>query len=155
MGQLEYQAMLSLRDVAHDATGICTVRKRQAVLPIHHVQNHTCRVTLFQPARRAPAPCWASPLAFGLIGYNCLYHNTADGVCPSPKCHTYLESTAAFLQRHHFAFAYIKNIKWRSSPGSVIYNVLNALYMKCLSHVYTAKHALISVFIRSDDISNF
>jgi hypothetical protein len=33
------------------ATG--TVRKRQAVLPVPHVLNHTCRVTLLQPARRA------------------------------------------------------------------------------------------------------
>jgi hypothetical protein len=33
------------------ATG--TVRKRQAVWPVHHIQNHTCRVTFLQPARRA------------------------------------------------------------------------------------------------------
>jgi hypothetical protein len=31
----------------------CIVRNRQAERPIHHVQNHTCRVTLLQPARRA------------------------------------------------------------------------------------------------------
>ncbi len=41
------------------ATG--TVSKRQAVRPVHHVQNHTFRVTLLQPF-------WASTLAFGLIG---------------------------------------------------------------------------------------
>ncbi len=34
MGLLEYQAMRSLR-------------------PVHHIQNHTCPVTLLQPARRA------------------------------------------------------------------------------------------------------
>ncbi len=33
--------------------GTGTVRKRQAVRPVHHVQNHTCRVTLLQPPRRA------------------------------------------------------------------------------------------------------
>jgi hypothetical protein len=78
MGLLEYQAVPSLCDGAHDvwlctfraaplrATG--TVRKRQAVLPILHVQNHTCRVTLLQPARRAAVLGWTSPLAFGLIG---------------------------------------------------------------------------------------
>jgi hypothetical protein len=33
------------------ATG--TVRKRQTVRPVHHVQNHTCRVALLQLARRA------------------------------------------------------------------------------------------------------
>ena len=38
-------------------------KKRQAVRPVHHIQNHACRVTLLQP-------CWASPLAFGLIGCN-------------------------------------------------------------------------------------
>jgi hypothetical protein len=69
MGLIEYQAMPSLRDVAHDgwlctftmeipsarnwaapirATG--TVRKRQVVRPVHHAQNHTCRVTLLQLA---------------------------------------------------------------------------------------------------------
>ncbi len=30
-----------------------TVRKRQAVRPVHHIQNHICRVTLLQLARRA------------------------------------------------------------------------------------------------------
>jgi hypothetical protein len=33
------------------ATG--TIRKRQAVRPFHHAQNHTCLVAFFQPARRA------------------------------------------------------------------------------------------------------
>ncbi len=71
MGLLEYHAgHPSLHYVAHDgwlctftiyksswkfhqhaaasarATG--TVRKRQAVPPVHHVQNHTCWVTLLQ-----------------------------------------------------------------------------------------------------------
>jgi hypothetical protein len=74
MGLLEYQAMPSLNDVAHDrwlctftieqqleipsarslaahvrATG--TVRKRQAVRPVYHLQNDTCRVTVLQQAR--------------------------------------------------------------------------------------------------------
>ncbi len=31
-----------------------------------HQQNHTCRVTLLQPDG---TPCWASPLAFSLIGF--------------------------------------------------------------------------------------
>jgi hypothetical protein len=43
------------------ATG--AVWKRQAVQTIHHVQNHTCRVTVLQPARRAtvlgqPSSLW-------------------------------------------------------------------------------------------------
>jgi hypothetical protein len=75
-GLLEYRAMTSLHEIAHDewlctftkkqqleilsarsweapvrATG--TVRKRQAVWPVHHVQNHNCRVTLLQPTRGA------------------------------------------------------------------------------------------------------
>ncbi len=78
MDLLAYQAMPSLRDVSHDgmvvyiyyitAAGIPTarswaapvratgmVRKRQAVWPVHHVENHTCRcrVILLKPARRA------------------------------------------------------------------------------------------------------
>jgi hypothetical protein len=44
-----------------------TVRKRQAVRPYHHVQNHTCRVTLLQPARQVDVLDWSIPLAFGLI----------------------------------------------------------------------------------------
>jgi hypothetical protein len=90
MGLIEYQTMPSLHDIAHDGllltftilrqqleipsarswpapvriTG--TVRKRLAVRPVH--QNHTCRVTLLQPA--GGPPCWASPLAFGPIGFN-------------------------------------------------------------------------------------
>ncbi len=78
LGILEYQAMPSLRDIDQDGW-LCSllynkhqmeipsarswaapirasrrvVRKRQAVRPVHNVQNHTYRVTLFQPARRA------------------------------------------------------------------------------------------------------
>jgi hypothetical protein len=69
IGLVEYQAMPSLRDVAHDgwlcafiisahsltapdrATG--TVQKRQGIWPIYQIQNHTCQVNLVQPARRA------------------------------------------------------------------------------------------------------
>jgi hypothetical protein len=84
---LEYQAMPSLHDGwlrtctiyqkleissarswEAPVSATDTVRKRQALRPVHHVQNRTCRVTLLQPARRPP--CWASHLAFGLIGRN-------------------------------------------------------------------------------------
>ncbi len=76
LGLLEYQARHSMREVAHGgwlstftiqqqleipsarswaapvrATDM--VRKRQALRPVHHVQNHTCRVTILQSARRA------------------------------------------------------------------------------------------------------
>jgi hypothetical protein len=91
IGLLENQAMPSLHDEAHDgwlcactiqqqleipsarswaapagATG--TVRTRGAVRPVHHVQNHTCRVTLLQPARPAAMLGQTPNLAFGLIG---------------------------------------------------------------------------------------
>jgi hypothetical protein len=76
MGLLEYQAMPSLPDVAHDGW-LCSnvyiyynsswefhqlaagqLLSGQPVRfgkerPVHHVQNHTCQVTLLQPARRA------------------------------------------------------------------------------------------------------
>ncbi len=86
MGLLEYQAMPSLRDVAHDSgcvhllynssIKIHQLAARQLLSgqpvrygkggrsrPVHHVQNHTCRVTLLQPARRAavlgqPSSLW-------------------------------------------------------------------------------------------------
>ncbi len=76
MGLLEYQVMPSLRDVAHDKWLLTLLynsnwkfhqltagqllpghrygsEKRQAVRPVHHVQNNTCRVTLLQPGRQA------------------------------------------------------------------------------------------------------
>ena len=82
--------MPSLRDLAHDGW-LCTlpkeqqlempstrswaapvrttgtVRKRQAVRPVHHVQNHTGRV--LSSSQPGGPPCWASPLAFGIIGH--------------------------------------------------------------------------------------
>ncbi len=82
MGLLEY---LTMHDVAHDgwlctfticktapgnsislqlgnqATG--TVRKRKAVRPVQHVQNHTCWVNLFQPARRVAVQASPQPSA--------------------------------------------------------------------------------------------
>jgi hypothetical protein len=91
MIRLEYQAMPSMRDVAHDGwlytftikhqlqipsahswaapvRATSTGRKSQAALPVHPSITHKiCRVTLLQPARRPP--CWASPLAFSLIGF--------------------------------------------------------------------------------------
>jgi hypothetical protein len=43
-----------------------TVRKRQAVRPVRHIQNHTWRpLSSSQPGG---PPCWASPLAFGHVG---------------------------------------------------------------------------------------
>jgi hypothetical protein len=62
------QQLLNIPSAATKATG--TVRKRQAVRPAHHIQNHTCWVTLLQPARRAavlgqPSRCpaiWSSQL---------------------------------------------------------------------------------------------
>jgi hypothetical protein len=51
---------------AASARGNGTVRKRLSVRPVHHVQNHTCPVTLPSSQPGGP-PCWASPLAFGLI----------------------------------------------------------------------------------------
>jgi hypothetical protein len=45
-----------------------TVRKRQEVRPVHHIQNHTCPVTLLnQPGG---PPCLANLLDFGLIDFN-------------------------------------------------------------------------------------
>jgi hypothetical protein len=42
-----------------------TVRKRQTLRPIHHVQNHTCRVTFFQTSvlgqHSSLRPHWLQP----------------------------------------------------------------------------------------------
>ncbi len=64
MTAAENSISLQLWAVPVRATG--TVSKRRAVRPVHHVQNNTFRVTLFQP-------CWASTLAFGLIGQECMF----------------------------------------------------------------------------------
>jgi len=53
----------SVRSWAAPVRGTGTVRKRQAVRPVHHGQNHICRGTLLQPTRRAaglvqPSSLW-------------------------------------------------------------------------------------------------
>jgi hypothetical protein len=56
MGLLEYQAMPSLRDVAHDGwLRTFTVKQHWKFHQLAAVRcgNHTCWVTLLQPARRA------------------------------------------------------------------------------------------------------
>jgi hypothetical protein len=58
------------------ATG--TVWKRQALRPVHHVQNHTSLVTLLQPARRAAVlgqpssigPQWFTPTVLPLAPHH-------------------------------------------------------------------------------------
>ncbi len=45
--------ILSAKSWAAPISATGTVRKRQAAWTVHHVQNHTCRVTLLQPAKRA------------------------------------------------------------------------------------------------------
>jgi hypothetical protein len=80
MGQLEYQAMPSLRDVAHDGV-LCTLNNRsapdrgkwcdlsgQAARTVHHVKNHILLGPSPPAKQPGELPCWASPLAFGLIG---------------------------------------------------------------------------------------
>ena len=73
MGLLEYQAMPSLRDVAHDGV-VCTIRNTGQVARSVRVDgmDHPSR-TKSHPAgslssRQSGGPsCWAIPLAFGLI----------------------------------------------------------------------------------------
>jgi hypothetical protein len=43
------------------------IRPGQASWTVYNVQNHTLWVTLLSSQPDGP-PCWASPLAFGLIG---------------------------------------------------------------------------------------
>jgi hypothetical protein len=105
MGLLEYQAIPSFREVDHRwlcafiieqqleipsalswaapvrATG--TVRKEQALRlrPVRHVQNHTCRVTLLQTARRVAVlshpsslrPHCSHPQNIVHIQYSCVF----------------------------------------------------------------------------------
>ncbi len=62
--QLEIQ---SARSWAAPVRATGTVQKRQALRPVHHIQSHTCRVTLLQPARRAAVlgqPSSLRPLCF-------------------------------------------------------------------------------------------
>jgi hypothetical protein len=80
MGLLEYQAIPSLRDVAHFG-GLCAFSDKpaaaaagfarsslagQAALTVHHVQNQTLLGPLYSSQPGGP-PCRTSPLAFGLI----------------------------------------------------------------------------------------
>ncbi len=84
MGVYEYQAMPSLRDIAHEDF-FCTCRNRSALeqgkwcdptgqtaWAVHHVQNHTLLhwVTLLQPARRAAVLGQLSSLRLHWVGPN-------------------------------------------------------------------------------------
>ncbi len=82
MGLLEYQAMPSLRYAGHDGV-LCTFSNRsvpdrgkwcgssvQVAWTVHHVQNHT--LLGHSPPEPGGPPCWASPVAFGLIKQNVL-----------------------------------------------------------------------------------
>ncbi len=65
------------------ATGM--VWKRHSARPVHHVQNHICRVTLLQPARRAPVQGQPSSLRprwqrLCQIYYWRLYHCTGISI---------------------------------------------------------------------------
>ena len=77
MGLLEYQAVPSLRDVAHDGV-LCTFSNTidqpqwcglsgQAAWIVHNVQIHIAGI--LSSSQPGGPPCWASPLAVGLIDY--------------------------------------------------------------------------------------
>jgi hypothetical protein len=81
MGILEYQAMPSLRDIAHDGV-LCTFSDTsapdrgkwcgpsgQAAWTVHHVQNHSL-LGHSPPASQAGRRVGPSLLAFGLTVYN-------------------------------------------------------------------------------------
>ena len=83
-GHAQYQAMPSLRDVAHDGV-LCTFSNRsapdrakwcgpsgQVAWTVNHVQNHHPAGSLSSSQPGGP-PCWTSPLAFGLIGHNIFF----------------------------------------------------------------------------------
>ncbi len=83
MGLLEYQAMFSLRDVAHGGVlctlvldqpktaVVCSVRTGGMGRPSRTKSHPTELHTSSQPQPGVP-PCWTSPLAFGLIGLGCI-----------------------------------------------------------------------------------
>jgi hypothetical protein len=70
MGLLEYQAMPSLRDVAHDGV-LCTFSNTETGASgvvrqgWRHEPSTTYKIT---PCWVTLSPCWASPLVFGLTG---------------------------------------------------------------------------------------
>jgi hypothetical protein len=55
-----------------------TVWKRQAVWPVHHIQNHACRVTFLQPVRRAVVLDQSSSLRPHCIQYILQHRNKRD-----------------------------------------------------------------------------
>jgi hypothetical protein len=105
MGLLEYQAMPppSLRDVAHDGV-LCIFSNRSAPEP-GQVVNSKVRpsLTKLHPAGSLSSsqPCWASPLAFGLIGWYLATKRMEDSVHHTLYVVFVLSmSRSWFLQRH-------------------------------------------------------
>jgi hypothetical protein len=118
MGLLEYRAMTSLHDIAHDEW-LCTFTENsswkfnqlaavqllsgQLVLygkgrrygPSITYKITPCRVTLLQPTRGPP--CWASPLAFGLINCNRVDFFTCSSKSLGKNCIVLHKKTLNFL----------------------------------------------------------
>ncbi len=88
------------------ATG--TVQKRQAVRPVHHVQNHTCRVTLLQPARRAAVLGQPSSLRC-LIG---TITNKHEHTCSSLLIRRPHSWQSARCAQTRFIFVRVKHYQW-------------------------------------------
>jgi hypothetical protein len=131
--------MPSLRDVAHDrwlCTGTftmqqqlmpsacswaapvranSTVRKRQAVRPVRHIQNHTWwSLSSSQPGG---PPCWASPLAFGQIGDEHRDFSLHVGTVPMMAKYASCPKSPfpdAYLFLYNILIIYIKNKEKRN-----------------------------------------
>ncbi len=68
----EQLEILSARSWAAPVRAAGTERKRHAVWSVHHVQNKITPAESLSSSHPGWPPCWASPLAFGLIGVTCL-----------------------------------------------------------------------------------
>jgi hypothetical protein len=103
------------------ATG--TVRKRQAVRPVHHIQNHTCRVALLQAGG---PPCWASSLAFGLIGHFCKLNTCSSHVT------LYTAVRLKFIVDHLFLSLFILSILLVLYKLNTYSSLVHLLFTTCL-----------------------
>ncbi len=152
MGLLEYQIMLSLRDVAHDRW-LCNVNINYITAAGNYVhQLAAVQLLSGQPVRQGegrqsacpslykitPAgslsssqpggpPCWTSPLAFGRIGVSW----KGGGMEPIP---TEGFSFNPPIRRHSISSCFTLNIRQKFSFKPIFYNlfsIFHNLFSKC------------------------
>jgi hypothetical protein len=126
-----------------------TVRKRQAVRPGHHVQSHTCRVTLLQPARRAAVlgqpssygPHWLldQPPPPKLAGSATIYLKTTVHCSPDSS-----KSSIHFI--YPIKSILTTNLEW--SPYLFSFHARNRTGSDCIPNGIQSFYSIVKIYYR-------